>query len=222
MRPLLVCLLSIVIVCHAKKAKDGDKPDWAKKNIMDMTDADLERLLDQWDEDEEPIPPDELPLGHPDRPQDPVDFSKLDMNNPEAVMKATKKGKTVMMFVKINKFVSREETEEVSSLWQTGMYNAHIMSERFLLEPNRVMFSFRDGAYAWEAKEFLIEQERVEDVQLEQQTYKGKFAEDSESDADRYKKKKQKEKEKEEKKKKKKEKKDKESKGKATVEKVEL
>jgi hypothetical protein len=40
------------------------------------SDADLERLLEQWEEDEEPIPPDELPEGHPDRPQPPIDFSK--------------------------------------------------------------------------------------------------------------------------------------------------
>ena len=33
------------------------------------------------------------------------------------------------------------------------------------------------GSYAWEAKDFLIEQERVEDVQLEGKTFKGKFAE---------------------------------------------
>ena len=106
----------------------------------------------------------------------PVDFSKLDMSNPEDVMKATKKGKTIMLFAKINKFVSREETEEVSSLWLSGMYNAHIQSERFLIEDNRVMFSFKDESYAWKAKDFLIEQERIEDVQLGQQTYRGTYA----------------------------------------------
>merc|ERR1711992_524274 len=74
-------------------------------------------------------------------------------------------------------FVSREETEEVSSLWQTGLFNAHIQGERFQIEDNRVMFSFKDGSYAWEAKDFLLEQERVEDVQLEGKTFKGKFAE---------------------------------------------
>ena len=95
------------------------------KNTNDWTDADLEGLLDQWDEDEESIPPDELP-----------DFSK-----------------------------SGEEIEEVSSLWQT------------------VMFSFRDGAYAWEIKDFLIEQGRVEDVQLEQKTHKGRYSEEERSDS---------------------------------------
>ena len=95
------------------------------KNTNDWTDADLEGLLDQWDEDEEPTPPDELP-----------DFSK-----------------------------SGEETEEVSNLWQT------------------VMFSFRDGAYAWETKDFFVEQERVEDVQLEQKTHKGRYSEEERSDS---------------------------------------
>ena len=222
-----VLLCSLVLISNGKKAKE--KPEWAKKDIKDFSDADLERLLDQWDEDEEPIPPDELPEGHPDRPVAPVDFSKLDMNNPEEVMKATKKGKTVMLFAKINNFVSREETEEVSSLWQTGLFNAHIQGERFQIEDNRVMFSFKDGSYAWEAKDFLLEQERIEDVQLEQQTYKGRYAQEESSDAERYKKKKQKEKEKKEKKEKKKKEKEAkkkqqeaEAKAKATLEKVEL
>ena len=134
-----------VLSCHAKKTKDGEKPQWAKKDVKDYTDEDLQRLLDQWDEDEAPIPPDELPEGHPDRPIPPVDFSKLDMSNQEQVMAASKKGRTIMLFAKINKFKDRQETEEVSSLWHTGLYNAHIHGERFLVEDMRVMFSFKDG-----------------------------------------------------------------------------
>merc|ERR1712115_752446 len=83
---------------------------------------------------------------------------------------------TVMMFVRVTDFVDKAETEEVTSLWQTGLYNNQIQAERFVIEDDRVMFMFRDGAYAWEAKDFLIEQERCEEVQLEQQTYKGNFA----------------------------------------------
>jgi len=41
-------------------------------------------------------------------------------------MKMSKKGKTVMMFVRINNFKDKEETEEISSIWQTGLYNSHI------------------------------------------------------------------------------------------------
>lgn len=63
------CLITVLVLCQVllfgagKKAPDGAKPDWAKKDISSYSDADLERLLDQWDEDEEPVPPDELP-GH--------------------------------------------------------------------------------------------------------------------------------------------------------------
>merc|ERR1712173_45270 len=178
-----LCVLS-VISSHAKKTKNGEKPAWAKKDVKDYTDEDLQRLLDQWDEDEDPIPPDELPEGHPDRPIPPVDFSKLDMSNEEQVKAASKKGRTIMLFAKINKFKDRQETEEVSSLWHPGLYNAHIHGERFLVEDMRVMFSFKDGSYAWEAKDFLLEQERVEDVQLEGQTFKGKFAEFPDQDTE--------------------------------------
>ena len=210
---VLFCLS--VLSCQAKKTKDGEKPAWTKKDVKDYTDEDLQRLLAQWEEDEEPIPPDELPEGHPDRPIPPVDFSKLDMNNQEQVLAATKKGKTIMLFAKINKFKDRQETEEVSSLWHTGLYNAHIHGERFLVEDMRVMFSFKDGkifflkykyaylwcifysgSYAWEAKDFLIEQERVEDVQLEGKTFKGKFAEFPDKEDAKPKKEKKKEKKK--------------------------
>lgn len=98
------------------------------------------------------------------------------MDNPDELMMATKKGKTVMMFVRVTDFVDKAETEEVTSLWQTGLYNNHVQAERFVIEDDRVMFMFRDGAQAWEAKQFLLEQERCDEVQLEQQTYYGKFS----------------------------------------------
>ena len=192
----LTYLLFLAMFMSITPKKASDKPDWAKKNIIDYTDADLERLLDQWDEDEEPIPADELPYGHPDRPQAAIDWSKVDMNNPGDVMKATKQWKTVMLFVRVNHFKSREETEEVTSLWEMGLFNNHVDAERTMMEDHTVMFVFRDGGAAWEAKEYLLEQERVEEVQLEGKTYKGKFAENKESASSKAKVKKEKKKKK--------------------------
>jgi len=169
-------VLIIIFVNGLCKKPEGKR----KKSLNDYTDADLERLLDQWEEDEEPIPADELPYGHPDRPQAAMDLSKLDLKNPGDVMKATKKGKTVMMFVRVNHFKDRQETEQLTAIWEIGLQNNHVQAERTLLEDHTVMFLFRDGAEAWDAKEYLIEQERVEEVQLEGQTYKGKFAENKE------------------------------------------
>lgn len=81
---LVLVLYSVFSVSITKKYKDTDKPEWAKKDIRDFTDADMERLLDQWDEDEEPLPEDELPEHL--RPPPQVDFTKFDPNNPEAVV----------------------------------------------------------------------------------------------------------------------------------------
>lgn len=44
-----VLLLSLVLIYHAKKFEEDKKPEWAKKDIRDYTDADMERLLDQWE-----------------------------------------------------------------------------------------------------------------------------------------------------------------------------
>ena len=44
-------------------------------NISIFSDADLERLYDQWEEDEEPLPVDELPEWDPRKPQPQVSRS---------------------------------------------------------------------------------------------------------------------------------------------------
>lgn len=47
---LLISLLvigSMVVIAQAK-TDDTEKPAWAKKKITDYSDADMERLLDQW------------------------------------------------------------------------------------------------------------------------------------------------------------------------------
>lgn len=43
---LVVCF--VIAVESAKKTDENEKPAWAKKKITDYSDADLERLLDQW------------------------------------------------------------------------------------------------------------------------------------------------------------------------------
>lgn len=45
----LFVLIALLPLIAAKKFNDETKPDWAKKDIRDFTDADMERLLDQWE-----------------------------------------------------------------------------------------------------------------------------------------------------------------------------
>ncbi|XP_058464507.1 LDLR chaperone boca [Malaya genurostris] len=178
---LIAIVVAALCIClHAKKFKEDEKPAWAKKDIRDYTDADLERLLDQWEEDEEPLEPDELPEHL--RPSPPIDISQMDMTRPEDILKASKKGKTLMSFVTVNGNPAREETEEITKLWQTSLWNNHIQAERYLIDDNRAIFMFKEGSQAWEAKDFLVEQERCLQVTIENKDYKGKHNKDSEDE----------------------------------------
>ena len=72
-------------------------------SLLKCRDADLEKLYEQWEEDEEPLPVDELPPWHPDKPRPNIDFSDMSkFADPEDFVKASKKGQTVMLFVKVN------------------------------------------------------------------------------------------------------------------------
>lgn len=44
--------------------------------------------------------------------------------------------------LQVNGNPGRQETEEISSIWQTGLWNNHIQCERFMLEDDRVIFMF--------------------------------------------------------------------------------
>lgn len=46
---ILSIFVLLFISVHAKKFKENEKPDWAKKDIRDFSEADMERLLDQWE-----------------------------------------------------------------------------------------------------------------------------------------------------------------------------
>ncbi len=49
-----------------------------------------------------------------------------------------------------------------------------------MIEDNRAIFLFHDGAQAWDAKIFLVEQERLKELTLEGQVHKGKYGDKSE------------------------------------------
>lgn len=167
----LVGLLFLnVSLIWAKKSKE--QPDWAKKDIRDYSDADMERLLDQWEEDEEPLEPDELPEHL--RPMPKIDMSNLNVQDPESLLLQTKKGRTLMTFVQVASNPGRDATEEITKLWQTSLWNNHIQAERYLVDDNRAIFLYKDGAQAWIAKDYLIEQPECESVTIESKVYQGK------------------------------------------------
>lgn len=61
-----------------------------------------------------------------------VDLNSLDMSNPESVLQATKKGQTLMMFVTVANKPSRARSEELTKIWQSGLWSNHIQVERLV------------------------------------------------------------------------------------------
>ena len=47
------------------------------------------------------------------------------------MLKLMKKDKTLMMFVNVEDGLSRDETETITKLWQTSLWNNHLQAERY-------------------------------------------------------------------------------------------
>ncbi|KAM8804709.1 LRP chaperone MESD [Eudromia elegans] len=172
-------VLALALCAAAADEPEGKRRPAAgkkKKDIRDYNDADMARLLEQWEKDDD-IEEGDLPEHK--RPPAPIDFSKIDPGKPESILQLTKKGKTLMMFVTVSGEPTEKETEEITSLWQGSLFNANYDVQRFIVGSNRAIFMLRDGGYAWEIKDFLINQERCADVTLEGQVYPGKGAKES-------------------------------------------
>lgn len=58
--------------------------------------------------------------------------------------------------------------------WVDEMIFLLYSNYRYMIDDNRAIFMFKDGSQAWEAKDFLVQQERCESVSVENKVYKGK------------------------------------------------
>ncbi|MGH0135420.1 UNVERIFIED_CONTAM: hypothetical protein FKN15_015327 [Acipenser sinensis] len=134
----------------------------------------MARLLEEWEKDDD-IEEGDLPEHKRSPP--PIDFSKVDPKKPEELLKLSKKGKTLMVFASVSGNPTEKETEEITSLWQGSLFNANYDVQRFVVGSNRAIFMLRDGGYAWEIKDFLVNQERCAEVTVEGQVFPGKGVE---------------------------------------------
>lgn len=169
-------LLCSALLC-VSAAENKDKPK-KKKDIRDYNDADMARLLEQWEEDDD-IEEGDLPEHKRSPP--PIDFSKVDASKPEELLKMSKKGRTLMVFATVSGDPTEKETEEITGLWQGSLFNANYDIQRFVVGSNRVIFMLRDGSVAWEVKDFLVSQDRCAEVTVEGQVYPGKAAKEGDS-----------------------------------------
>jgi vacuolar-type H+-ATPase catalytic subunit A/Vma1 len=123
---------------------------------------------------EEPLPDDELPNYM--RKSQNIDMSKLKEMGPEGVKSMSKKGKTLMMFVTVAGTPTDRETEELTALWQSSLFNANLQTTRYVMESNKAIFMVDDGSKAYEIKDFLVRQENCLEVVIDQETYPGIYA----------------------------------------------
>ncbi|KAL3884426.1 hypothetical protein ACJMK2_024565 [Sinanodonta woodiana] len=171
---VFACFIVYPALSAKEKKKDGDSPadKWKKKDVRDYTEADAERLFEQWeDTDDEKLEEDELPEWKREPPK--IDLSQLDPSNPEAMIKMSKKGRTLMMFASVSGKPTQTETEKITQLWQSSLFNANIETERYVVSEDRVIFMVKDGSFAWDVKDYLVKQERCLEVTIEGKNYPG-------------------------------------------------
>lgn len=160
---------------------DGGKTTTTKKRGLPkdplfITDLDLENLYDEWEEtDDDPLPPDELPPHKRPPPKLNIPSGDSDLlKDPEKLMRASKKGKTVMAFVTVANNPSKEETEALTQRWQVGLTNNHMKCERFVIADDRAIFVFEDGSLAFEAKDYFTEQPELKEYSIDNRVWQGK------------------------------------------------
>jgi len=77
--------------------------------------------------------------------------------DPQELMKKSKKGKPVMIFVGVaGNPPDQSHTHHVSARWVQSLQNAHIPVERYVVSPDRVLLLTQDGSKAWQIKDYLV------------------------------------------------------------------
>jgi len=51
-------------------------------------------------------------------------------SDPDALLKLSKKGKTLITFVRVSPKYDNDEVEKITKLWQSSLWNNHIQAER--------------------------------------------------------------------------------------------
>lgn len=51
-------------------------------------------------------------------------------SDPDALLKLSKKGKTLMTFVKVSPKYDKDDVDKITKLWQSSLWNNHIQAER--------------------------------------------------------------------------------------------
>jgi len=166
---LFVCMLIFVIHLDAEQK--------VKKDPRDYTDADIDKLEKEWDDnDEEKDEEYEFQRKYPGGRRRPPAFNMNDIQGkkPEEIIKLSKKGQTLMMFVTVSGNPTRQETEEITQIWYLGLKNGLYDVTKYVVDDNRILLLLQDGGDAFDVKDFLVQQERCDEVMIDNRPYYGK------------------------------------------------
>lgn len=176
----LVIILSILAFVLLEFSNSSDQKG-KKKSLVDYTDAEIERIYDEWEEnDDVKIPDDEKPDYMKEPPK--INLEDFKGKGKDEIQKLSKKGKSIMVFVTVSGKPARHEAEEITGLWQTSLFNAHYDVQRYMIEDNRAIFMLKDGSFAWEIKDFLVKQDRCYEVSIDNEIFDGNGKKNNKSD----------------------------------------
>ncbi len=92
---------------------------------------------------------------------------------PDAVKAMNKKGQAIMIFATVSGNPTQAETEQITSIWQSSLFNANLQVTRYLMDEKQAIFMINDGATAWEIKNFLVKQDRCLEVTIDNEVFPG-------------------------------------------------
>ena len=102
------------------------------------------------------------------------DPTKIDMKNfdPMQFMAESKRGKPLMIIVELKeKRADKRAAEELLGIWGDALRQAYVPNTGYILDTDKFLFNLDDGAYAADAKKFLLAQKETKMVQIESQQY---------------------------------------------------
>ena len=160
-----------------KKEADVSKKEKLKigKKVTDYTDNDIEKLLDQWDENDDDYEDEEDDKPWL-KPKPKIDMQKIMASggNKEDIVMASKKGQPLMIFANVAGNPTKKQTDKISAMWQQSLQNANIQVQRYIVSDNRVLLQVSDGSLAFQIKDFLVTQDTCESVSFENMDFDGK------------------------------------------------
>ncbi|CAF0737219.1 unnamed protein product [Rotaria sp. Silwood1] len=149
-----------------------------KKDPLDYTDRDADSLFEEWEDNDEDILPEDERHDYFLRGKNRQGLRPEDlMGKPqEEIMKLSKKGQTLMMFATVSGSPTRRETEQITQIWWAGLKNALLDVNRYVIDDNRILLVLSDGSQAFDVKDFLVQQDRCQEVTIDNKPYYGKGA----------------------------------------------